>query len=110
MKFFTACFLAIGVHSAGKGCNEKRTQKDKSSCLKHSYDQGSLYSGNVNVTKSGKPCLMWAQPKRAHALVPKEMENGKTRMVPSNYCRNGGRGMKGEIPKRNRVNYFINIF
>ena len=68
--------------------------KDSVTCLKHAFDQGSLYDGHENRTVTGKKCLTWAKPKLAFGFKFIEMENGKVRRVASNYCRNGGRGIK----------------
>ena len=103
--FATLTHLTSGTSGTGGKCNTRKTEGDKIyNCLMHDFDSGSLYNGRINVTVTGKDCLRWQKPVRAHAFV-RELVDGKSRMVAGNFCRNGGRGTpKGEIPKRNKVN------
>jgi len=104
---FLLFVLVVTVTAAAKdeNCGGKRRKLQTAihTCLKHEFDQGSLYDGNINVTRSGKPCLRWPQPGKAHAFIRVKQPDGSTRLKGSNHCRNGGRStVRGEIPKRNK--------
>merc|ERR1711962_899373 len=89
LKCYVIIFLSFVAGSQSKEdiCNKAaREARDKSTCLKHLFDQGSLYRGNLNITRSGKSCLRWK----------------KGQKKGTNFCRNGGVGTKGEIPKRRK--------